>query len=304
LSDEYFVDPNAGLPRLGSGSGGFGTASAGTGGSAPTAGMPAKGGKSGKGAGAGDGSGATGQAGKAGAETTAGTGGGSSGTAGRGMGGTNDSAGASDAGATGEAGKSGSGGSEPGCIAETERCDGVDNDCDDAIDEDSVCPDSCAARRYDDHLYLLCVATDPDDRKGCNDASSLCTEIGTSLELVLPLGLAWIESPAENEFLKAWAVATAPIDGVVWMAANDESEESSWVWGRRTAAERFFTGDPSGGGTPYMDRFNDWAPRQPDGASGPSEDCGAFDSQVGWRWSDRPCSQPEVGFVCEEHPPQ
>jgi hypothetical protein len=197
------------------------------------------------------------------------------------------------------------GGSGSGCVAETERCDGLDNDCDDEIDEGSVCPDSCTARRSpsDGHLYLLCLSTDSGDAIGCDDASTRCTDLGPELGLELPFGLVWIESSEENEFLKDWIVGTAPSDGKVWTAANDQNEELIWVWGRRTGAEQFFTADPGGGGTPYLDRFNDWASGQPDAKDGTAADCAAFDSNVGWQWNDQSCTRLEIGFVCEEHPP-
>jgi len=204
-----------------------------------------------------------------------------------------------------EAGATGEGGANGGCVPETERCDGIDNDCNDAIDEGSVCPDTCTARRSpsDDHLYLLCVATDSADYLGADDASARCGDLGTELGLELPFGLVWLDSSDENELVKDWVIETAPSDGKVWMGANDQAEEGTWVWGRRTGATQFFVGDPAGGGTPYMDRYIDWASGQPDARDGTSADCAAFDSNVDWQWNDQSCSRTEVGFICEEHPP-
>ena len=298
LSDEYFVDPNAGIPGLGSGAGGASTASGGAAGAGATAGSSVVGGSSGAAA-DGGGAGTMGLGGASGAGATGGSGGGSGGS----TGGSDNAGGAPEAGATGEAGSGGSAGS--GCVRETELCDGIDNDCDDSVDEGSVCPDSCTARRSpsDGHLYLLCISTDPDDAIAGDDASARCGDIGTELGLELPFGLVWLESSEENELVKEWIVDAAPSDAVVWIGANDEAEENIWVWGRRTGAVQFFTGDSSGGGTPYMDRFNDWGSGQPDAQDGSSADCAAFDSAVGWHWNDRSCAREEVGYMCEEHPP-
>jgi len=146
---------------------------------------------------------------------------------------------------------------------------------------------------------VLCI--DSNDTIGAEDASQRCADIGTELDLELPLGLAWIDSAEENTLLRDWIAKTAPADGVIWIGANDEKQENQWLWGRRTGAEQFFTGDDAGGGTPYMGRYNDWAPGQPDGGS--SENCGAFAAEVDWHWNDLACDAEQIGFVCDEHPP-
>jgi hypothetical protein len=187
-------------------------------------------------------------------------------------------------------------GERSGC--ETERCDGLDNDCDDEVDEDSVCPDACSAQQFDGHAYLLCVSST--DTIGADDASARCLGLGVEFGLEHDMGLAWIESSDENTFLMDWIMGTAPTDGVVWMGASDQSMEYTWVWGRKAGAEQFFTGSSDGGGSPYMDRFADFGSGQPGSSRGLDEDCGAFDGRVDWHWSDRECDEAMVGFVCEE----
>jgi hypothetical protein len=86
------------------------------------------------------------------------------------------------------------------------------------------------------------------------------------------------------------------------MAANDDDQEGTWVWGRGASAEQFFSNGTAGGGTPYMGRFNDWAAGEPDGGDHDDVDCGAFDSSVDWQWIDELCTTLEPGFICEEHP--
>jgi hypothetical protein len=85
---------------------------------------------------------------------------------------------------------------------------------------------------------------------------------------------------------------------VVWIGANDQDMEGTWVWGQRDGAEQFYSEDEGA----YMGRFVDFGSGQPGSNRGLDEDCGAFDARVEWHWSDRECDEAMVGFVCEEHP--
>ena len=266
LSDAYFVDPNATQ-----GSGGAGVDRGGT---AGIAGSVTSGG--------------TGSQDAGGTGGTAGTGGREA-RGGRGMSGASAVAGSAQGGMGAIAGSSPC---EP-----MERCDGLDNDCNGKIDDGSACPESCSAQQYDGHAYVLCMS----DAVTADEAAMQCMQLSNGPALTLEL--AWIESSAENDFLHQWIVDTAPSDGVVWMGANDLASEGTWVWGRRMDAVQFFTGSDSGGGSPYMGRFNYFGKDQPGSSRGLDEDCGAFDARVDWHWSDRECSESMVGFVCEEHAP-
>jgi len=153
----------------------------------------------------------------------------------------------------------------------------------------------CSTQQYDGHSYVLCVSSDGDDLVTANVASDRCAALG-------PLHLAWVESAAENTFLKSWIEDTAPDDGVVWMGASDERVEGDWFWGRGMDAQQFYRGTADDGGA-YMDRFEAFGEGQPGSSRGLDEDCGAFDARVEWDWSDRECSEAMVGFVCEEQRP-
>jgi hypothetical protein len=206
----------------------------------------------------------------------------------------------------GTGGFGGLGGTTPGCVVEPEICDGISNDCDDEIDEDSACPAGCSATTFDSRLYVLCFSADTNDALGASEASARCGEIGMGLRVEPPLGLVWIESARENDFLKAWIASTVPSDAVLWMSANDENEEGAWVWGRRPDAEQFFAGNsPRGdtGGEAYMDRYHDFASGEPNGGDHDDEDCGAFDPESDWQWMDEFCTTLAPGYVCEQPPP-
>jgi hypothetical protein len=156
-------------------------------------------------------------------------------------------------------------------------------------------PDSCSEDEYDGHTYVLCVSTASSDAVGADDAERECASIRDDL------GLAWIESSVENDFLREWIMDTAPSDGVVWMGANDQLDEGVWVWGRQDGAEQFYSVTNEGQGA-YMGRFAYFGSGQPGSSRGIDEDCAAFDARVDWHWSDRGCDEAMVGFVCEAHP--
>lgn len=300
LSDDYFIDgasggsldasggATAGAPAAGSGTGGVVSIGGAAVGAASGTGGDGQGGSSG-GAGGVGASGGSGGTGGAGGSATA-----SGGTAGT-RGGTYGLGGSGEAGTGPVAGE---GGGEGTCTVERERCDGLSNDCDEAIDEDGVCPTGCTANRFEGHLYLLCVSADEDGWQSYAEATTRCSEHGAELDLELEL--ARVESQLENEFLKDWLVAAAPVKGMVWMGANDLDDEGTWVWGRGSTAQRFFDAWGQGGGTPYRERFNDFASGRPNSANEVDEDCGAFDSDVDWQWNDLKCSTARLGYVCEE----
>ncbi|HEV8551042.1 MAG TPA: C-type lectin domain-containing protein, partial [Polyangiaceae bacterium] len=194
-------------------------------------------------------------------------------------------------------GGEGGAGSEP-CVPTPEVCDGVSNDCNDAIDEGDVCPAGCSAKTFGGHTYLLCLAQTRGDRLSYQEAAQYCIDAGDSLDLDFGLELAHLESQAEDDFAKAWIAASTSADGSVWLGANDIDDEGRWVWGRGSNATEFFVGSDRGGGKPYMDAFNDFADGRPN--SGRTADCGAFDSSFDWRWNDLVCDDGRLGFLCEQ----
>ncbi|HSU38117.1 MAG TPA: C-type lectin domain-containing protein [Polyangiaceae bacterium] len=286
-----------GMPATG-GSGGSGahggsmaggsTATGGSGG-AGLGGTTTIGGSGGAGAGGTAGNGGSGTAGLGASAGTGGLGGSS------GLGGTGATAGLGGAGAS--AGMGGASTCVP-TVPSTEICDGIDNDCHGGIDGPGVCPDGCFGAIYDDHRYLLCIGVG-NYTYTRTEAHDACVSHGDHLDTTLDL--VRVNSAEENAFVLGF-IADHDVSDPVWNGASDSSmssvgsSEGTWVWGSSDNGATFYRDD-----SPVSDRYNDWAPGQPDNdGSGTGEDCAVFDPAKNWHWDDVSCSDETSTFVCEE----
>jgi hypothetical protein len=275
FSDQYYVDPNAGSAGAALG----GSGGAGMDGSGGTALVAESGGTAGAGVAIGGTGGSGGNATPAG-----GTGGDEM------MGGV---------GASGGEPEGGTGGSSPTCEPAPEVCDGISNDCDREIDEGAVCPPKCKARFFGGHTYLLCV---PDNEVTYLEASDACFSADEESGLDFRLLLVRIGSAEEQAFIQSWLDMRGGPNGLVWTGGNDSVSEGEWMWGQGPTAIQFFVGDAGGGGTPYMDQYNDFEPGQPNSSNGADEDCMVLNPDAEWQWNDVACSGAQVAFICEQEP--
>jgi hypothetical protein len=229
-----------------------------------------------------------------------GTAGGSAGTsANGGLGGVEATGGLGGVGALG--GMSGATSCVP-TVPPDEVCDGIDNDCQNGVDGPGVCPDGCYGAIYSGHRYLLCQGTGATTYNR-NDAHTACVNHGTDLGLTLDL--VRVNSADEDAFVLG-LIAAHDITGTVWNAASDSplapvnSTQGTWVWGNSDNGVVFYRD-----GAPVSNRYNDWAPGQPDdGGPGPtpgmSKDCAVFDPANSWHWESVSCDAKATAFVCEE----
>lgn len=152
------------------------------------------------------------------------------------------------------------------CPGSVEVCNGYDDDCDGEVDEGACrlpadAPYACPAHTFSGHVYLVCTQR----FVSWSDAKSACRSVGYDLVK--------IESASENAIISTWTVDP------LWIGLNDHEEQHRFMWVDDTP----------------LAHFADWAPWQPDDASG-EQDCVAFIQPSGW--DDRSCDEP-LGFVCE-----
>jgi hypothetical protein len=312
-SNDFFGSEPPGASGTGGNVAGMSGAAGSSGGSAGT---PANGGSAGKGGTAG--SSMAGNGGSAGTETTAGTAGsslggtagseatgGTAGTETAGTAGTEAGAGAggsagstagvggTDAAGTGGMSEAGAGGATP-CVPEDERCDGLDNDCENGIDDGNACPSGCTGGNFEGHDYLFCVAPNSGLMNGRTWSAARTYCIGRDMLLV------HLETEAEANFVYAGLTALDEEEHA-WMGATDRSGEDNWVWEGATTLDvkPFYDAEE---GMAIDGAFIDWREGEPNDDG--SEDCGVIENQSDgtWLWDDRACTQSLVLLVCEGTP--
>ena len=156
-----------------------------------------------------------------------------------------------------------------------EKCDAIDNDCSDYIDDDASCP--CDVAWYGDHAYMFC-----DSASTWSSAKTSCSTYG--------YGLTSIGSSGEDDWI-ATEIEVVNSGYAWWIGYNDSSTEGTWVW--------------SDGST---STYTGWASGQPNGSRYMDQDCAALIPNDSEGWYDYYCSYYYVtygydydylGYICE-----
>lgn len=204
-----------------------------------------------------------------------------------------DSSGGTSVGGVASGGSGGASGGAGGCSSkQTERCDGIDNDCNSKVDELKACPDKCTGFTLGGHGYMVC-----DLELNATKASALCEEQG--------MRLAWIESADENAGLLKF-IAGLDTSGrgggilEVSIGASDAAKEGQWHWVEGGPA--FWEGGAKG--SAVSGAYANWGQGRPNNALSLSgEDCAVLvidkpdDGDPG-EWDDVVCSS-TYGVLCE-----
>lgn len=232
-----------------------------------------------------------------------GTGGGAAGTGGSGgsLGSGGDgggTGGGASGGSGGSGGNAGSGGTDS-CSPSDERCDGVDNDCDDDVDEDDVCPTGCFGDTYQGHAYVFCDR--PPGQNSLNNRPARNWQQAMQYCLDRDQVLVSLQTSDESDFVYS-GLDELNGSGDIWMGATDQDDEDLWSWalGMSVASWEPFYDDNSE--MVVGDAFVDWRSGEPNDQGG--EDCGVIEVQDGggYLWDDRSCTTDFDRFVCEDPP--
>ena len=159
-----------------------------------------------------------------------------------------------------------------------EHCDGIDNNCNDQIDE-QACPDGCMGVANRGVGYMLCYGQD--QNRSWNEAETACEARG--------MQLARVDDASQDVWIRKIAMQ-ANVAGRVWIGANDLQREGTWQWIDGTV---FWMGEVNG--RPVDNHYSNWAAEQPNNDG--TEDCAAIYLPVD-AWIDTECGS-HYSFLCQ-----
>jgi hypothetical protein len=172
------------------------------------------------------------------------------------------------------------GASSDGCVASTEICDGLDDNCNGAIDEGTACPVGCIGWARQSAGYMFCFSDAM--HKAWTQAQNDCVAQG--------MHLVRVDDAAENRWINDSAVNFGFLEQI-WLGGVYVPTVSQWQW---TDGTPFWTSGSRG--QPVNGRFSNWTAGEPsnDGIDGCADKLFG-DTEV---WEDRPCSV-QFAFLCE-----
>ncbi len=174
-------------------------------------------------------------------------------------------------------------GAAPTCSLNNERCNGRDDNCDEAIDE-GACLGGCIGFLLPDapdQGYMLCSGFASANFSG---ASAACEAHA--------MRLAWLDSASKNAAV-AQMVKELGMGNEVLFGASDRGSEGQWLW---EGGVVFWEGGLLGSSVGEM--FSAWTPGSPNNVN--NEDCALLNAANG-KWVDRSCDVLHP-FICDEPP--